>query len=102
MLRDLGRRQEKEKIHTFQQTQSSIEVGLCFLLHSFLGQKQSRGAQLNVFIVFLLLSWAQEWVSATQCRYRLVLVPTHLISEKTIYTSRPLPVKCCVKPGKIV
>lgn len=64
---------ERKKIHTFQQTHSSIEVGLCFLLQGFCGQKQSQGAQLNVFIVFLLLSWAQEWVSASQRRHRLVL-----------------------------
>lgn len=49
MLHDFSRRQEK-KMHTFKQTQSGIEVGLRFLLQ---GQKQSWGAQLNVFIVFL-------------------------------------------------
>lgn len=67
MLHNFSRRQEQKSIH-FKQTQSSIEAGLCFLLQGFCGQKQSRGAQLNVFIVFLLLSWAQEWVSATQRR----------------------------------
>lgn len=49
MLHDFSRRQEK-KMHTFKQTQSGTEVGLRFLLQ---GQKQSWGAQLNVFIVFL-------------------------------------------------
>lgn len=33
-----------------------------FLLEGFPGQKQSWGAQLNVFIVLLVLKWAPKWV----------------------------------------
>lgn len=39
---------------------------MCFLRQDFCGQEQSGGAQLNVFIVFVLLSRAPRWVSAAQ------------------------------------
>lgn len=66
----------QKKIHTFVQTQRSVEVGLCFLLHSFHGQEQSPGALLNVFIV---LSWAQELGFATGYWTNWFSKPKHLI-----------------------
>lgn len=84
----------KEKnIHMFQQTQSSKEVGLCFLLDSFISQKQSERAQLNDFIVFIMLRRAQEWVSAPLWWYWFPNPQNKL----NICKGRPILVKCCVK-----
>lgn len=58
MLHIFSRRQEK---NTYVKA-SGIEVGLRFLLEGFPGQKQSWGAQLNVFIVLLVLKRAPKWV----------------------------------------
>ena len=104
-LRNFSRRQEEKKImHTFQQTQSGIEVGLCFLLQGFCGQKQSRGAAAECFHCvffcwigheswFLPLGAGRGWFSDSH---------PHSWYRKRWYTSsRPSPARSCV-PVKIV